>query len=78
MSLIGFTFLYVWVYNNTRSVFLAILLHALGNLLPFLGNSLLADPQVVALFSGIMPWVLVVILQKAFGKERFPGQAATA
>ena len=31
MTLLGITFLYVWLYNRTRSVFVAILFHALSN-----------------------------------------------
>lgn len=74
ISLIAMTFIYVWVYSNTRSVFLVILLHALGNLFNFTIVSLLAEQQFVAQFLGLMPWVLVFILQRVLGKERFPVQ----
>ena len=77
ISLIGMTFLYVWLYNYTQSVFLAILLHALTNIVPLFVLSFLADPQVLTLFSGIMPWVLVLALQLTLGKKRFPDQIAS-
>jgi membrane protease YdiL (CAAX protease family) len=77
ISLIGMTFLYVWVYNYTQSVFLAILLHALTNIVPLFVLSFLADPQVLTMFIGIMPWVLVFALQKTLGKKRFPDQIAS-
>jgi hypothetical protein len=77
ISLIGMTFLYVWVYNYTQSVFLAILLHALTNIVPLFVLSFLADPQVLTMFSGIMPWVLVFALQIILGKKRFPDQIAS-
>jgi len=77
MGLIGMTFLYAWVYNKTQSVFVAILFHATSNVLPLLVSSFLADPQVVTMFVGFMPWVLVVVLQVTLGKERFPEQIAS-
>ena len=77
ISLIGMTFLYVWVYNYTKSVFLAILLHALTNIVPLFVFSFLVDSQVLTLFSGFMPWVLVLALQLTLGKKRFPDQIAS-
>ena len=77
ISIIGMTFLYVWVYNYTQSVFLAILLHALTNIVPLFVLSFLADPQVLTLFSGIMPWVIVLALQRTLGKKRFPEQVTS-
>ena len=72
ISLIAMTFIYVWVYSNTRSVLLVILLHALSNFFNFTIVSLLAEQQFVAQLLGLMPWVLVFILQRVLGKERFP------
>ena len=44
LSLIGMTYLYVWLYNRTQSVFLTVIFHALSNtfsfwLASFLGQS---------------------------------------
>ncbi len=77
ISLIGMTFLFVWVYNNTQSVFLAILLHALVNIIPLFVLSFMEAPQVFTIFVGFIPWVLVFILRITLGKERFPDQIAS-
>ncbi len=77
MGSIGMTFLYVWVYNKTHSVFIAILLHAMSNIFPLWVNSYLLDPQVITMLTGFMPWMLVIILQITLGKERFPEQIAS-
>ena len=72
MSIVGITYLYVWFYNHTQSVFLAIGFHALTNVFPALllegGNTTLA------LMQALMPWVVVIILERAIGKTRFPGE----
>lgn len=73
MSLIGITFIYMWLYNNTRSVFLAAIFHALSNTFSFWLTSYLAQPQSATLFVALMPWAIVLVLGKALGKERFPG-----
>ncbi len=71
MTIIGQTFIYAWLYNQTNSVFLAIFYHALGNtfLTVFGGESLAAGPM--AIFPALMPWLIVIILQKKYGKESF-------
>jgi membrane protease YdiL (CAAX protease family) len=74
MSQIGITFLYVWLYNQTQSIFLMIVFHAFSNTFSNWLTSFLAEPQAVALFIGLMPWVIVVFLQKRLGKELFPGK----
>lgn len=72
MSIVGITYLYVWFYNHTQSVFLAIGFHALTNVFPAVllggGNTTLA------LMQALMPWVVVIILERAIGKTRFPGE----
>ena len=72
MSQIGMTFIYVWLYNKTESVFLAIIFHALSNTLSVWLTSYLAQPQSATLFVALMPWLLVVILGKILGKDQFP------
>ena len=70
LSIIGITHIYVWFYKHTQSVFLAILFHALTNVLPVLllplGNITLG------LMQALMPWVVVITLERALGKNRFP------
>ena len=34
----------------------------------------LAEPQAATLLVALMPWAVVLILQKRLGKERFPGK----
>ncbi len=72
LSIIGITYIYVWFYNHTQSVFLAILFHTLTNVFPalLLGG---AD-MTLGLMQALMPWVVVIILERALGKTRFPGE----
>lgn len=62
LSLIGMTHLYAWLYDNTQSVFLAIVFHALTNFLP---RILLAgvSPS-LSLLVAVMPWVIVFALER--------------
>ena len=71
MALVGITYLYTWLYNHTRSVFLAILFHALSNFLPAV---LLAgvSPS-LGILAAVMPWLVAFALEKIYGKEQFPG-----
>jgi membrane protease YdiL (CAAX protease family) len=72
MSLIGMTFLYVWVYSNTKSVFVVIILHALTNVIPLYILSFFEIPQGFSMILGFIPWVLVIFLRIILGRERFP------
>lgn len=56
---IGLTYLYVWLFNRTRSIFLMIVFHALTNALPFLVP---AAVGLWALVVGVFPWIVVLIL----------------
>jgi membrane protease YdiL (CAAX protease family) len=73
MSLIGLTFIYVWLYNRTQSVLLAIVFHALSNLFSFWLLSFIAEPQLATMLNALMPWAVVIFLHKRLGKEQFPG-----
>ncbi len=74
ISLIGMTYLYVWILNRTRSLFLAILFHALGNSIPAVLVS--GSDAAASIIMAVMPWIAVFILEKALGKERFPGPSS--
>lgn len=74
MALIGITFIYVWLYNKTQSVFLTIVFHALSNLFSVWLFTFLKEPQAVTVFAALMPWAVVVFMQKRFGEEQFPGK----
>ena len=70
ISLIGMAFLYTWLVSSTGSVFLAIIFHALTNALP---AALIGDiPPALSFIIGFSPWVIVFILQRVLGKEKFP------
>ncbi|MBN1304928.1 MAG: CPBP family intramembrane metalloprotease [Anaerolineales bacterium] len=72
MSLVGMTYLYVWLYNNTGSVFIAIVFHALSNFLPAVLLSGMNSS--LGILAALMPWIVVFMLEKALGKDRFPGK----
>ena len=74
MTLLGITFLYVWLYNHTRSVFVAILFHALGN--TFAAIPFGEMQPAISLFIAIMPWVVVAALERTLPKGEFPGSPA--
>ncbi len=78
MSLIGLTYIYVWLNNNTKSVFLAILFHAVVNVM---NTVVLASIEgfnpLVTLIIALMPWAVVIVMTKMLGKEKFPGHQIT-
>lgn len=73
MVAIGMTFIYVWLYNQTRSVFLMILFHASSNLINVWLASFLNLPGSATVFIGLMPWALVFLAKRLLGKDKFPG-----
>ena len=73
MAIIGETHLYVWLYNKTQSVFLMIVFHAFSNIFVTWLASFLVEPQAAGLFIALMPWAIVIFLQKRLGKENFLG-----
>lgn len=56
---IGLTYVYVWLFSRTRSIFLMIVFHALTNALPFLLPPALG---LWALVVGVFPWLVVLVL----------------
>ena len=75
MALIGITYIYAWIYNHTRSLFLTILFHALSNVIPAL-FAVGAQPALTAMMA-VMPWIVVWVLERIYGKTQFPGQPAS-
>lgn len=71
MTIIGQAFIYAWLMNNGGSVFWAVIYHALSNTLAIIlgGQALAAGPM--AILPAIMPWIVVWVMQKRFGKESF-------
>lgn len=76
MSLIGMSFIYVWLYNRTQSVFISIVFHALSNLFNFWLLSFLSNPQALGILPALMPWAVVIFMQKRLGKDKFPGEVS--
>lgn len=74
---IGLTYLYVWLFNRTRSLFLMIVFHALTNVLPFLVSPALGP---WALVVGVFPWILVLVLwlvtRRNFWRSEAPADSA--
>jgi len=77
IALIGITFLCVWIYNYTGSVFLVILFHALTNLITFLPTALVVDQQRLVIIIGFMPWLLAWSYCCSWGRNGFPDQGIT-
>jgi hypothetical protein len=73
MAQIGIAFIYAWMYNNTESVFLMIVFHAFSNVFNLWFSSFLAVPSAATIIIALMPWAVVVYLQKKLGRENFPG-----
>jgi uncharacterized protein len=69
MGVIGITYIYVWLFNRTRSIFLMIVFHALSNTLPLLVPAM---QGALVLLTGLSPWIVVLVLQRTLGKARFP------
>lgn len=75
MSLIGMAYLYTWMFNHTRSLFLLMFFHALSNVVPEMALRTILPNPLTPLLTAVMPWVIVFVLEKQLGKERFPGPA---
>ncbi len=83
VALAGFTitiirsaFLHAWLYNNTQSVLLSILFHALSNTCTVVFGASALDAGPLAILPGIMPWVAVFVIQRIYGKESFLSKSA--
>jgi uncharacterized protein len=65
---VGWTIVITWFYNNTKSVFLIILLHGImGTIQSYLVLSS-SNPLAPILFA-ILPWALAIYLLRKYGKE---------
>ncbi len=71
MSLIGMTFIYVWMYTHTGSLMLVIIFHALSNTFTTLVQG--GGGMVMTLLMAFMPWVVVFILERWSRRDMFPG-----
>lgn len=68
LGIVGWTIVNTWLYNNTRSVFLLILLHGWGNAVhSYLVLS--SNNYAAQTLYGILPWVIAILLLRVYGKE---------
>lgn len=66
--MIGQTIIYTWFYNNTKSVFIAILYHAWANTATaFILGTVATYNPVIGLFTAIATWGLAFLLLKKYG-----------
>ncbi|MBI3161534.1 MAG: CPBP family intramembrane metalloprotease [Chloroflexi bacterium] len=68
LGIVGWTIVNTWLYNNTKSVWLMILLHGWGNAvqsyLVLSSNNMTAQT-----LYGVLPWAIAIFLIRKFGKE---------
>lgn len=69
LSTVGMAIIFTWFYNNTKSILICILFHVSINVTGIYIQGFLPHPS-LAVITGIMPWVVAIILFKIFGKER--------
>lgn len=73
LGIVGWTIVNTWLYNNTRSVFLLILLHGWGNAVhSYLVLS--SNNYAAQTLYGILPWAIAVVLLRVYGKENLSPQ----
>jgi hypothetical protein len=58
---------------SQSSVFLAICFHALTNVANAVALGMVEVPPFFTLALALMPWVVVLIMQRVYGKARVPG-----
>jgi membrane protease YdiL (CAAX protease family) len=67
-STIGISIIYTWIYNNTKSVFIMILLHTLLNFIPQIMLGGVTD-SAGGVFTALITWAIAIILTRKFGEE---------
>jgi hypothetical protein len=73
LGIVGWTMVNTWLYNNTRSVLIMILLHGWGNTVQ--SYLVLSSNEMTAQsLYGILPWVIAIILVRIYGKENLSQQ----
>ncbi|HMA58774.1 MAG TPA: CPBP family intramembrane glutamic endopeptidase [Halanaerobiales bacterium] len=70
MAIIGQTFIMIWFYNNTNSIFVAILLHAwLNTSTTFVLGDITINNPIMGIIPALVTWAIVVVLLKVYGGE---------
>ncbi|MHA2064367.1 MAG: CPBP family intramembrane glutamic endopeptidase [Candidatus Thorarchaeota archaeon] len=65
VSTAGIAVIYTWFYNNTESVLIAILFHMAVNVV----SAYLQASPALSVITGIMPWVVAIVLLRKYGKD---------
>ncbi|MES0342278.1 MAG: CPBP family glutamic-type intramembrane protease, partial [Candidatus Humimicrobiaceae bacterium] len=68
MSIIANAILYTWIYNNTKSIFLCIILHAIFNLSAAYILALVSHPLTGTILAALQ-WGIAIFLLKKYGPE---------
>jgi hypothetical protein len=72
-AVVGEAFIYTWLYNRTRSVFLCILLHVFHNMVAtYVGMVLPSAAQIIPALGGITQWIIAIVLMRFFWVEAPP------
>ncbi len=72
ISAAGIAIVFTWLYNNTESVFICILFHVVTNVVTIYVQSILPH-QALTVVLGVMPWVVVFVLERRYGKDTLTG-----
>ncbi len=69
-AMVGEAFIYTWLYNRTRSVFLCILLHVFHNMAgTYVGMILPSAVQIIPILGATTQWVIAIVLMRFFWVE---------
>jgi membrane protease YdiL (CAAX protease family) len=69
-AMVGEAFIYTWLYNRTRSVFLCILLHVFHNMAgTYVGMILPSAAQIIPILGAITQWMIAIVLMRFFWVE---------
>lgn len=69
-GIVGMSVIHGYFYERSRSVYLSVFIHALGNSLPLIIGLLAKEAYMVAVVSQLLLWVVVIVLSKV-KKETF-------
>jgi membrane protease YdiL (CAAX protease family) len=76
-AMVGEAFIYTWLYNRTRSVFLCILFHVFHNMAGTYVEMLVPSAgSYVPILGGIMQWVIAIYLMRNCWVETTPETSA--
>lgn len=71
-STVGGSILFSWVYNNTKSVFMAILFHGLMNFIPQVVMGGVTD-SMGGVIVALITWGIAIIFVKRYGEQTLTG-----